>query len=91
MITERCPPPDWSDDDEETTEASAVALTERVDCLLVVAATLGAGARVRPQEVSRLRRLCLDMQLPERVTECVLAAARKARAAAYYLDECDNY
>lgn len=72
MITERCPPPDWMDEnDAELREKSGVALAERIDYLM--AATDDSGPESR---TLRLERLCRELELPERVVELILTRAR---------------
>jgi hypothetical protein len=78
MITERCPPPDWEAHDElEGSEPFEVALAERVDYLMVATATARAGSELTLQEQARLRRLCRELELPEREAQRVLAYINK--------------
>jgi len=81
MITERCPPPDWSECDEVGSwERSCVALAERVEYLMLVASDVGDSGPT-PQEAARLERLCRDFELPDLETERVLAAAHAVWSA----------
>jgi hypothetical protein len=82
LITEPCPPPDSQEPNrKESGERLAVALTERMEYLLVVASNFGSEPELTAEETTRLLRLCRGLELTPQQTDHILSVARMACAA----------
>ncbi|HVU03625.1 MAG TPA: hypothetical protein VHE30_17825 [Polyangiaceae bacterium] len=72
MITDPCPPPDWSDEDEATS-VRGVAVDERIAYVAAVVATLAVERVTTRDDIRRLRKLCTDLQIPESEIDALFA------------------
>jgi uncharacterized tellurite resistance protein B-like protein len=66
--------------DHKPHEALSVPLAERVDYLMIIASMAGADVVLKAEEIDKLRQLCGELQIPEKDTTRVLAAAHSPTA-----------
>ncbi|HEY4157245.1 MAG TPA: TerB family tellurite resistance protein [Polyangiaceae bacterium] len=80
MITDRCPPPNWFDDElDELRGTFSVPLADRVNYLSIVGSTARLDERSAPKGLERLLELCLEFGLSEYDTRHVLTSAYRPK------------